>query len=712
MDLIGNASKAERGRPCENLRSKVKGGIRAITRTGLAAALASSCMMAPAAAFADGYTGAVTIHDNGVANATGGSISLNIGALQNFEFSATSGNFTRNGGTVYANHFDGQGSCTLTWRNAGFDADGDRIDFSITIFGVSGAAYKPGSPNKIWNSWGTRADLASHCETDRGAWTSYRMDARKAGTADPATGRLIIGITDIDQEGEQIYLVSGYGKDVWTEPGYKSYISLVGLAQSNNTKWSAKDGDDNESYESGFVATFDPCGGTFKRFGGLAAEILNLKVMPDYPVAATADKGGSITPSGTVSVMKGGAMKFSAAAEEGYTFTGLVVDGGTPIDSESCKLENITSPRTVHAGFEPNPYRISFDANDGEGEMEAMDMLYDEPRALEANSFTKIGYTFAGWNTEADGAGEAYVDAQEVINLTSERDGEVTMHAQWVPNDYTVDFDPNGGFLSQAYIDDLAASEGEGGDAEDPAEEPGGGENDGDEEVADPLEIDAADDEVADDREEPADDEPSAPGEDDVIDRMKPQAMVYDLASALSECGYEKVGYAFAGWNTAPDGTGDAYEDAQEVANLTDEPDGEVTLYAQWEPIPYVIAFDANGGEGQMTDQELFYDEPETLALNGFERDGHEFSGWSTEANGTGEEFADGEEVLNLADEADSVVTLYAQWDEVPEPPVIEGTTYDKTGVRAARNAGAALAVVGCTAIALAAAAARRRFSL
>ena len=41
-------------------------------------------------------------------------------------------------------------------------------------------------------------------------------------------------------------------------------------------------------------------------------------------------------------------------------------------------------------------------------------------------------------------------------------------------------------------------------------------------------------------------------------------------------------GKAFKNWNTANDGSGTSYDDEQPVRNLTDVPNGTVTLYAQW----------------------------------------------------------------------------------------------------------------------------------
>lgn len=56
----------------------------------------------------------------------------------------------------------------------------------------------------------------------------------------------------------------------------------------------------------------------------------------------------------------------------------------------------------------------------------------------------------------------------------------------------------------------------------------------------------------------------------------------------LTACGFALPGYAFAGWNTAPDGSGTPYADGAEVLDLAKG--GEtVTLYAQWKPLAYKV---------------------------------------------------------------------------------------------------------------------------
>ena len=62
--------------------------------------------------------------------------------------------------------------------------------------------------------------------------------------------------------------------------------------------------------------------------------------------------------------------------------------------------------------------------------------------ALTANSFSRTGYTFNGWNTNRDGtSGANYADG---ANITASG-GNVDLYAKWNVNSYTVAFNANGG---------------------------------------------------------------------------------------------------------------------------------------------------------------------------------------------------------------------------------------------------------------------------
>ncbi len=65
---------------------------------------------------------------------------------------------------------------------------------------------------------------------------------------------------------------------------------------------------------------------------------------------------------------------------------------------------------------------------------------------------------------------------------------------------------------------------------------------------------------------------------------------------------YTRTGWEFAGWNTAPDGSGDSFGDGAEIFNLSpadygeDPVEGTVTLYALWKPSESTLQIDPGDG--------------------------------------------------------------------------------------------------------------------
>ncbi|MBR5248771.1 MAG: InlB B-repeat-containing protein [Lachnospiraceae bacterium] len=69
---------------------------------------------------------------------------------------------------------------------------------------------------------------------------------------------------------------------------------------------------------------------------------------------------------------------------------------------------------------------------------------------LSKNMYTRIGYEFVGWNTEADGSGQSFTDREKILNLTDENydemgGGVVVLYAQWEKSAGLLKIDPAGG---------------------------------------------------------------------------------------------------------------------------------------------------------------------------------------------------------------------------------------------------------------------------
>ena len=91
-------------------------------------------------------------------------------------------------------------------------------------------------------------------------------------------------------------------------------------------------------------------------------------------------------------------------------------------------------------------YIISFDANGGTGEMADQEATITNSQVVSANltknTFKREGYKFAGWNTKADGSGDAYADQAGIPEVP------VTLYAQWVK-----DIDQAGTYTVNAILD-------------------------------------------------------------------------------------------------------------------------------------------------------------------------------------------------------------------------------------------------------------------
>lgn len=75
-------------------------------------------------------------------------------------------------------------------------------------------------------------------------------------------------------------------------------------------------------------------------------------------------------------------------------------------------------------------YSLSYDANGGMGTMSAEAGVAGTTVTVAQNGFTRDNYTFTGWNTQADGKGDAYKPGDS-FTLT---DKDTVLYAQWSKN--------------------------------------------------------------------------------------------------------------------------------------------------------------------------------------------------------------------------------------------------------------------------------------
>lgn len=152
------------------------------------------------------------------------------------------------------------------------------------------------------------------------------------------------------------------------------------------------------------------------------------------------------------------------------------------------------------------------------------------------------------------------------------------------------------------------------------------------------------------------------------------QAFQYNIGQNLHRNGFVRDGYTFTGWKRADNQQ--AYGDGQWVTNLTTQPDGIVTMVAQWSANEAHIRYNPNppagktaGGNGTPNWDGHTGDTP-AIGGNGWTIDGYTFAGWTTSPDGGGTKYAPGASWT-----ANGTLTLYAQWT-----PGEAGLTYDGNG--------------------------------
>ena len=369
-------------------------------------------------------------------------------------------------------------------------------------------------------------------------------------------------------------------------------------------------------------------------------------------------------------------LTLTPTAARGYELTALTANGEaiTPVEGVY-KVENLLADQEIHGTFTPIIYNITYNnllnSTLPEGKTNPATYIVEDADIKLVNP-ERIGYTFEGWTgTDLEGA-----QMEVVIPFNSIGDREYT--ATWKPIVYPITYDLAGGAVASANPADYTIETPNftltnptklgytftGWEGTDLTEKT--------------LEVTVTTGHWG-ERSYTATWEPNpykvAFNANNGEGTMAEMNFLYDAAQNLSANTFTRTGYIFAGWNSKADGTGTAYTDGQEVINLTAVRDEVVTMYAQWTPIHYTVAFNANSGEGTMADQAFTYDEAQKLTQNTFERRGYSFEGWNTKADGSGTAYADKAEVVNLTAEDNATVTMFAQWKVV-----VYTITYDLGG--------------------------------
>ncbi|MFX3631641.1 MAG: S-layer homology domain-containing protein, partial [Candidatus Pristimantibacillus sp.] len=214
----------------------------------------------------------------------------------------------------------------------------------------------------------------------------------------------------------------------------------------------------------------------------------------------------------------------------GYTFAGwnTEANGSGTSYAAAATLTMDVANVTLYAQWTANPtYKVTYNGNGSTGGTAPTDSGTYETgttaTVLSKGSLVRTGYTFAGWNTEANGSGTSYAAAATLTMGMA----NVTLYAQWTANpSYKVLYNDNGST---------------------------GG---------------------------------TVPTDSGAYEQNTTVTVLGNTGSLV------RTGYAFAGWNTEANGSGTSYAaGAAFTMGLSN-----VSLYAQWKTIP--ASDDGSGGGG------------------------------------------------------------------------------------------------------------------
>lgn len=149
------------------------------------------------------------------------------------------------------------------------------------------------------------------------------------------------------------------------------------------------------------------------------------------------------------------------------------------------------------------------------------------------------------------------------------------------------------------------------------------------------------------------------------------------LIDAHTNAGYHFDGYSLCG--VEPEGFVGYDGSKVSQSNLIVNRKANITAHA--DANCYSIVFDKNGGNyisGEMSKQDMVYDQGQKLFKNKYNCDNGKFTGWNTMKNGSGISYTDEQDVLNMTANNATTITLYAQWDmeEYPIEYDLDGGNY------------------------------------
>ena len=423
--------------------------------------------------------------------------------------------------------------------------------------------------------------------------------------------------------------------------------------------------------------------------------------------------GGSYngsTKDFTISKYPGEEISIGAPTRSKHNFTGYKLtmdnndgDAPTSVTQSASGFKGIMQMGnfTLNAQWTPWKHTVRYDANAGndasvKGIPASQSKTANVDIKLSSGVPTRNGYTFLGWNTQADGTGTKYDPGSNYA--ADQNGGTVNLYAKWTPWTYNIKYDQNVKSTSSSKtVTDMPAAQtktqeidvtlssmtpkrngyifaGWSTSANGSVEyKPGS-------RFTKDLDSNGASitlyavwtpwkHTIHYNSNIPT----NAPTGTTTVSNMPgDQTKTFDEKLMISSNKPTRKGYNFAGWSTSANGNV-VYQPGAEYKN--DQNGGTVTLYAKWTAWKHTVHYNANGGDQNSvpTDQTKTFDQAIILSDKKPTRHGYNFVRWNTKADGTGTSY---EAKGNYNhDQNGGTVTLYAIWT-----PWVHTVHYDANG--------------------------------
>ena len=405
----------------------------------------------------------------------------------------------------------------------------------------------------------------------------------------------------------------------------------------------------------------------------------------------------------TISKYPGEEISIGAPTRSKHNFTGYKLtmdnndgDAPTSVTQSASGFKGIMQMGnfTLNAQWTPWKHTVRYDANakndtSVKGIPASQSKTANVDIKLSSDVPTRNGYTFLGWNTQADGKGTAY--AAGAIYKNDQNGGTVTLYAQWTPWKHVLHYNKNvptsstsqtvsnmpvdqtktfGQFMAisnlvptrkgYTFAGWYTQSNGTG-TKYDPGSNYAADQNGGTVNLYakwTPWTYKIKYDQNV----------KSTSSSKTVTDMPAAQTKTQEIDVTLSSMTPKRNGYIFAGWSTSANGSVE-YKPGSRFTKDLDSNGASITLYAVWTPWKHTIHYNSNiptnAPTGTTTvsnmpgDQTKTFDEKLMISSNKPTRKGYNFAGWSTSANGN-VVYQPGAEYKN--DQNGGTVTLYAKW--------------------------------------------------